>query len=80
MVFSFLEKSKLAFVYFGKRLTEKKEGEKLSAMEPKVCTQLVSVTIHDYFQRIPAHKINLTRNWDHVSSCIICLLSSLVDF
>ena len=37
MVFTFLEKSKIAYVYFGKRPTEKKEGEKLSALEPKVC-------------------------------------------
>ena len=36
MVFSFSEKSKVAFVYFNKRSTDKKEGEKLSSLDPKV--------------------------------------------
>ena len=36
MVWSFSEKSKVAFVYFSKRSTDRKEGEKLSSLEPKV--------------------------------------------
>ena len=36
MVFTFSEKAKIAFVYFGKRPTDKKEGERISTLEPKV--------------------------------------------
>jgi len=42
MVWSFSEKSKVAFVYFGKRSTDRKEGEKLSSLEPKL--QWVNIT------------------------------------
>ena len=40
MVFTFSKKSKVAFVYFGKRLLDRKEGEKLSSLEPKVTSYL----------------------------------------
>lgn len=36
MVLTFSKKSKIAFVYFGKRPNDKKEGEKLSSLDPKV--------------------------------------------
>ncbi len=43
MVFTFAEKSKIAFVYFGKRPTEKKDGERINAFEPKVFYSLASL-------------------------------------
>eukprot|EP00794_Sanderia_malayensis_P012196 gene12196-13452_t len=36
MVFTFAEKSKIAFVYFSRRPTEKKETERLNTLEPKI--------------------------------------------
>ena len=36
MVWSFSEKSKVAFIHFGKRPGDRKEGEKLSSLDPKV--------------------------------------------
>ena len=48
MVWSFSEKSKVAFVYFGKRSTDRKEGEKLSSLEPKVSLFYLHCHIRSY--------------------------------